>query len=142
MHQCNAISLLCLSSPHSPIALSDDLLSNPRTEPSLPLLNSDATPIKSKVALQLTALPCVDYSSMVSTTDNHYYQEWDHHHMEYSMCIDSLCIIIIAQFLLHMYNLFSLGKHLCCNLWSAILLQPSKIPHCQKRQKWLLLPNC
>ena len=94
MHWCNAVSLHCLSLLHSLRALGCKLESNSGMEPSLPPLTSDATPVESKVALQLTALQGIDYHSMASTANPSQYQEGDHHRMVCRTSIDTLYIVI------------------------------------------------
>ena len=78
------------------------LESNSGTEPPAPPLTSDATPVESKVALQLTALQGIDYSSMASTVNPSQYQERDHHRMVRRTSVDTLYVIITTQVLLHM----------------------------------------
>ena len=102
MHWCNAVSLCRLSSPHSLRALGHKLESNSGTEPLLLPLTSDATPVESKVAPQLTALQGIDYHSMASTANPSQYQEGDHCRMVCCTSVDTLYIVITAQVLLHM----------------------------------------
>ena len=75
-------------------------------EPPPPLMTSDATPIKSKVALSLTALQGIDYHSAVSTAYTNHHQERDRHCMVCHMSIDTLYIVITAQVLLHIVSVF------------------------------------
>ena len=85
------------------------LKSTSRTEPSPPLHAHDATPIKSKVAPQLTALQGVDYHSTAHTVYLSHNRGGHRHRTGHRMVIDTLYIIITAQVPLH---LASLGRHI------------------------------
>ena len=99
---CNTISLHHLSLLHSLRALGHKLESNSGTEPRPLPLTSDATPVESKVALQLTALQGIDYHSTASTANPSQYQEGDCCHMVHHMSVDALYITITTQVLLYM----------------------------------------
>ena len=71
-------------------------------EPPPPPLTSDAAPVESKVAPQLTALQGVDYRSTASTVNPSQYQEGDHCHMVCCTSVNTLYVIITAQVPLHM----------------------------------------
>ena len=104
MHWCNAISLRRISSLHCLNALSRRLKSTSGKEP-LPLpQTSDATPVKSKVAPQLTASQGVDYHSMASTVKPCDHQEGNHHRMECRMSVDTLYVEITARVPLHILS--------------------------------------
>ena len=64
----------------------------------LPLV-SDATPVKSKVTLRLTALQGI---GMLHTHSKHFHQEGICCCAGYHMCIYYLCVLITTQFPLHM----------------------------------------
>ena len=111
MHWCNTISLHRLSLPHSlnALRLGHMLKSTSRTEPSPLLHTHDAAPVKSKVVPQLTALQGIDYHSIVHTVYPSHHQEGHRCHTDCHTSIDTLCIVITAQVLLH---LASLGGHI------------------------------
>ena len=77
------------------------LKSTSGTEPSPPPHTRDATPIKSKVALQLTALQGVDYHSTARTVYLGHYQEGHCRRTGHRTTVDTLYIVIIAQVPLH-----------------------------------------
>ena len=79
------------------------LKSTSRTEPPLPPHTRDAAPIKSKVALQLTALQGIDYHSMTRTVYLSHHRERDRCHMGHCTIVNTLYIVITTQVLLHMY---------------------------------------
>ena len=105
MHWCNAILLHCISSPHSlnSLGLGCRLKSTSGTEPSLLPHTCDTAPVKSKVALQLTASQGVDYYSMASTVNLCHHREGNHHCMDCHMSVNTPYIIITAQVPLHIY---------------------------------------
>ena len=103
MHWCNAVSLRCLSLQLSLRVLGHKLESNSRTEPPPPPpLTSDAAPVESKVAPQLTALQGIDYHSMASTVNPSEYQEGDCCCTVCCMSVNTQYVIITAQVPLHM----------------------------------------
>ena len=53
-----------------------------------------AAPIKSKVALQLTAAQGIDYYSTVHTVPMSLRQEGNHHHKDRHMVVDTLYVVI------------------------------------------------
>ena len=87
-------------------------------EPPPLLLTHDAAPILSKVALWLTALQGIGYSSILSTTCFSHYQEGDHCHMKCFTCIDTLYVLITVR---SRYIYFT---------W-LILMQPARQEKCK-----------
>ena len=79
------------------------LKSTSGTEPSPPPHTRDATPVKSKVALQLTALQGIDYHSMACTVYLSHHQEEHCHCMGHHMIIDTVYVIITAQVPQHIF---------------------------------------
>ena len=72
------------------------LLSSSGTRTTLPPHTRDAAPIKSKVALQLTAAQGIDYYSMVRTVPASLHREGHRRHRNRRMVIDTLYIVITA----------------------------------------------
>ena len=107
----HAISWHCLSSPHSLNALGSScmLKSTSGTEPPPLLHTCDASPVKSKVAPQLTASQGVDYHSTVHTVYLSHHREGHHHRMGHHTVINTLYIVITTLVPLH---LASLGGHI------------------------------
>ena len=70
------------------------LLSTSGTRTTLLPHTRDAAPVKSKVALRLTAAQGVDYYSMEHTDPTSLHQEGHHRHMNHHMVVDTLYIII------------------------------------------------
>ena len=83
-----------------------------RMEPPLPPLTSDATPIRSKVALQLTASQGIDYHSMVSTVKPCEHQERDCCNTVNRTSVDTMYIIITAPVPLHLASLGGSSKRI------------------------------
>ena len=79
------------------------LKSTSGTEPSLPLHTRDAAPIKSKVALWLTASQGVDYHSTVHTVYLSHHRGGHRCRMGHRTIVDTLYVVITAQVPLHMY---------------------------------------
>ena len=70
------------------------LLSTSRTRTTLPPHTHDAAPIKSKVALQITAAQGVDDYSMACTVPTSLHQEGHRCRMNCHMVVDTLYVII------------------------------------------------
>ena len=81
------------------------LKSTSGTEPSPPPHIRDTAPVKSKVALQLTALQGIDYHSTACTVYLSHHRGGHHCHMGHHTIVDTLYIVITAQVLLHMQSL-------------------------------------
>ena len=77
------------------------LKSTSGTEPSPPPHTHDATPVKSKVALQLTALQGIDYHSTACTVYLSHYREGHRCRTGHRTIIDTLYVVITAQVPLH-----------------------------------------
>ena len=107
----HAVSWHHLSLLHSlnTLGSSHMLKSTSGTEPSPPPHTRDATPIKRKVALQLTALQGIDYHSMTCTVHLSHHRGGHHCCTGHRMIVDTLFVIITTQVLLH---LVSLGGHI------------------------------
>ena len=78
------------------------------TEPSLPPHTRDAAPIKSKVALRLTASQGVDYHSTACTVYLSHHRGGHRRHTGHRMVVDTLYVVITAQVPLHIF----FGHHL------------------------------
>ena len=106
MCQCNAVLLHRLSSPHSlnALGLGHMLKSTSGTEPSPPLHTHDTTPIKGKVALQLTVLQGIGYHSTAHTVYSSQHQGGHRHCTGRRTSIDTLYVVTTARVPLHMYN--------------------------------------
>ena len=79
------------------------LKSTSGTEPPLPPHTRDAAPIKSKVALRLTASQGIDYRSMARTAYLSHHQEGHRCHTGCCTTIDTLYVVITTQVPLHMF---------------------------------------
>ena len=106
MHWCNAVSLHCLSLPHSlnALGLGRMLKSTSGTEPSPLLHTHDTAPIKRKVAPQLTASQGIDYHSMACPM--HLGHHWEGHccRMDHRTSVSTLYIVITTQVPLHIFT--------------------------------------
>ena len=72
------------------------LLSTSRTRTTPPPHTRDATPVKSKVAPQLTATQGIDYYSTVCTVPTNLHWEGHRRHTDRRMVVDTLYVIITA----------------------------------------------
>ena len=92
-----------LSSPHSLNALGSSrmLKSTSRTEPLPPPHTHDAAPVKSKVALWLTASQGIDYHSTAHTVYLSHHQGGHCHCTGHRTIVDTLYVVITAQVPLH-----------------------------------------
>ena len=78
------------------------LKSTSGTELSLPPHTRDAAPVKTKVALRLTASQGIDYRSTACTVYLSHHRGGHHRCMGHRMVIDTLYIVITARVLLHL----------------------------------------
>ena len=79
------------------------LKSTSGTEPPPPLHTRDATPVKSKVALRLTASQGVDYCSTARTVYLSHHREGHRCCTGHRMTVDTLYVIITTQVPLHIF---------------------------------------
>ena len=81
------------------------LKSTSGTEPSPLPHTRDASPIKSKVALRITASQGVDYHSMARTVYLSRHWVGHDHRTGHCMVVDTLYVIITTQVPLHIFTL-------------------------------------
>ena len=80
------------------------LKSTSRTEPPPPPDTHDAAPIKSKVALRLTASQGVDYHSTAPTVYLSHHRGGHRRRMGHRTVVDTLYVVIAAQVPLHIWT--------------------------------------
>ena len=84
------------------------LKSTSGTEPSLPLHTRDTAPVKSKVALRLTASQGIDYHSTARTVYLSHHQGGHRCRTGHRTVIDTLYVVITAQVPLHISGIWNI----------------------------------